>query len=96
MEKSKLTRADIELIITSGSYICKKLKIIYPQKSWLEISGVFTDVKNKTRNLYPEKNEVEFLRELEKYTVDDLQEVIASENSAEKSGSISKKIEGMD
>lgn len=73
-------REDVELAISRGATVCKKLKIIYPEKSWMDIAVVFTNVKKKIRILYDGKTEPDFLKELEKFSVSDLQEAIASQD----------------
>lgn len=63
-------------IINLGAEICKKLKVIYPDKSWYEIGDIFTAVKKKLRPLLDRKTELAFLQDLRMFTVDDLKEAI--------------------
>lgn len=79
--KKPLTRQDVELIISSGAVICKKLKILYPGKSCNQIGEIFSRLKKNIRELYAEKTDLEFHRELEKYSIEDLQDAISTDST---------------
>ena len=81
IRKKPLTKKELELIISSGAIICKKLKILYADKSWYQIGSLFSRLKKNLRELYAERTDLEFHRELEKYGLEDLQEAISAEGS---------------
>lgn len=41
------TNGKFENMINEGAIVCKRLKNLYPDKTWLQISALFTQVKKK-------------------------------------------------
>lgn len=66
-----------KLIIEEGAFICKRLKSIYPEKDWMEISEMFTKLKKATRKFYPNLKDFDMLIQLHSYTNQDLMEALA-------------------
>lgn len=62
----------INTLIIEGAEICKRLKSIYPEKTWMAIAGVFTQIKNKARPFYPDMSDINLIRELYKYSDQDM------------------------
>jgi hypothetical protein len=65
--------------INFGANVCSILKIMFPDLSWQAIRLKFEEVKRKTRKYYPEHKELDFLRELSKYSSVELNEVWSNE-----------------
>jgi len=70
--KKKNSYESINRIINEGAIVCKKLKEIYPDLSWMKIGSIFTKVKNSTKKFHPNCSNLEFLIELSKYNKQDL------------------------
>jgi hypothetical protein len=62
----------INTLIVEGAEICKRLKKIYPEKTWMTIASVFTQLKNKARPFYPGMTDINLIRELYKYSDQDM------------------------
>lgn len=62
----------VNTLIVEGAEICKRLKKIYPEKTWMAIAGVFTQLKNKARPFYPGMTDINLIRELFKYSDQDM------------------------
>ena len=65
--------------ITLGTTICEKLKAIYhPDLPWVDasdpVSVLFTKLKKQARSFYLDKNELEILMELSKYSEQDFRD----------------------
>jgi hypothetical protein len=71
-KNSKVSNLEVRAIIDEGSEICKRLKKIYPEKSWMAIAGVFTLLKNKARVYHPGLGDIKLIRELMKYSHQDV------------------------
>lgn len=61
--------------------VCEKLKTIYyPHKPWIEcykdVATKFTALKKVIRKYYPDQPDVEVVRNLNKYSVEDIKEAI--------------------
>lgn len=78
-KRDKRTQSDVQRIIEEGAWFCKKLKILYPEKSWMEIAKVSCKAKNSAKKFYPEFSEINILIELNKYKNLDLLELISEE-----------------
>lgn len=62
----------VNTLIVEGAEICKRLKSIYPEKTWMAIAGLFTQLKNKARPFYPDMSDLKLIRELYKYSDQDM------------------------
>lgn len=71
-KNAKVTNAHIRTVIDEGAEICKKLKEIYPEKTWMGISGLFTDLKKKARIYHPGLDDIKLIRDLMKYSRQDV------------------------
>lgn len=76
-KKHKVTNLHVKTIIDEGAEICKRLKKIYPDKSWMAISGVFTKLKQKARVYHPGLDDLKLIRELLKYSDQDVLDALA-------------------
>lgn len=68
-----------------GSPICSRLKQIYfPGQKWadcyMQVSDLYTKLKKNAKKFYVGKTDVEILKDLLKYTNDDLVELLTLEN----------------
>jgi hypothetical protein len=71
--------------ITLGEMVCEKLKAIYHtddpwQKCYMQVAQRFTDLKRIARKFYCDKDELEMLQELVRYSEKDIQEMIHVEH----------------
>lgn len=71
-KNNKVTNLHVKAVIDEGADICKKLKNIYPNKSWMTISGVFTTLKQKARIYHEGLDDLELIRVLAKYSHQDV------------------------
>jgi hypothetical protein len=71
-KNAKVTNAHVRTVIDEGAEICKKLKEIYPDKTWMGIAGLFTDLKKKARIYHPGLDDIKLIRELMKYSRQDM------------------------
>jgi len=62
----------VNTLIVEGAEICKRLKNIYPEKTWMAVAGLFTQLKNKARPYYPGMTDINLIRELMKYGDQDM------------------------
>lgn len=67
-------------IITLGEHPCRKIKeIYYAELTWVKahdlVAKKFTELKKYARKIYPEKNEIEMLQELNRYSAEDIKEM---------------------
>jgi len=76
-KNDKVTNLHVKAIIDEGAEICKKLKKIYPEKTWMAISGVFTQLKQKARVYHPGLDDLKLIRELMKYSHQDVLDALA-------------------
>jgi len=65
--------------IELGARVCKRLKVIYfSEKAWVdcheEVALKFTALKQIAKKFYGDKEELEVLRELAKYTDDGIKD----------------------
>ena len=80
MEAKISDRDDLYRISAVGSEICKKLKeIYYKTKLWPEcyqdVSNKITELKSIARKFYVDKDELDMLKELAKYSIEDIKEM---------------------
>lgn len=66
--------------VNLGAPICRRLKdMFFKDESWgrvaMDVAQKFTALKAKTREAYPQLNQQEFLRELQKYSEQDIVDV---------------------
>ncbi len=66
----------IQRIIDNGTNICRKLKEIYPELTWMDISNKFTALKKSCRKYYPDSKEDKFLEVLMRYKKEDIVEAL--------------------
>lgn len=66
-----VSNVQVRTIIDEGAEICKRLKNIYPEKTWMGIAAVFTEFKKKARIYYPGFDDLKLIRELMKYSDQD-------------------------
>ena len=71
-KNAKVTNAHVRTVIDEGAEICKKLKEIYPDKTWMGIAGLFTELKKKARIYHPGLDDIKIIRELMKYSRQDV------------------------
>jgi hypothetical protein len=71
-KNAKVTDEYVRTVIDEGSEICKRLKNIYPDKSWMGIAGLFTELKKKARIYHPGLDDVKLIRELMRYSHQDV------------------------
>lgn len=78
---------EMRLMQDYGSIICKKLKKIKPDLSWMQISNLLLETKQRARDIIycKEISQLEILSDIRKYTDDELQELLASKWSPSKS-----------
>lgn len=76
-KNNKVTNLHVKTIIDEGAEICKRLKNIYPNKSWMSISGVFTTLKQKCRVYHLGLEDIKLIRELLKYSDHDVLDALA-------------------
>lgn len=77
--KPNYEKSEIEVNLSAP--LCLKLKELYfPDKPWVnchnEISVKFTELKQKAMKFYIDKTKMEVLKELLKYSKEDLQEIL--------------------
>jgi hypothetical protein len=70
-KNAKVTNEHVRTVIDEGAEICKRLKDIYPEKTWMGISSVFTEFKKKARIYHPGLDDLKLIRELMKYSRQD-------------------------
>jgi hypothetical protein len=73
----KVTNLHVKTIIDEGAEICKRLKKIYPNKSWMAIASVFTELKKKARAYHPGLDDIKIIRELMKYSDQDVLDALS-------------------
>lgn len=71
-KNSHVTNAHVRTVIDEGAEICKRLKNIYPDKTWMGIAGLFTELKKKARIYHPGLDDIKLIRELMKYSHQDV------------------------
>lgn len=76
-KQPSINNFSMQRIIDEGAAICKRFKSIFPDKSWIKISGVFTMAKEKARIYHHHLDELNLLLEIQKYTDQDLLELVS-------------------
>lgn len=71
-KNARVTNAHVRTVIDEGSEICKRLKEIYTEKTWMGIASVFTEIKKKSRVYHPGLDDIKLIRELMKYSDQDM------------------------
>jgi hypothetical protein len=71
-----LSNADFILLQAIGTEVCSKIKEAYPDKKWTEIAELYGKVKERMRNFYSHLSEIEMHKELRKYLVKDILEIM--------------------
>ncbi len=71
-KNAKVTNEHVRTVIDEGSEVCKKLKEIYPEKTWMCIASLFNDLKKKVRSYHPGLDDIRLIRELIKYSHQDV------------------------
>jgi hypothetical protein len=71
-KNAHVTNAHVRTVIDEGAEICKKLKEIYPDKTWMGIASLFTELKKKARIYHPGLDDIKLIRELMKYSPQDV------------------------
>lgn len=71
-KNDKVSNAQVRTIIDEGAEICKRLKNIYPEKTWMQIATLFTLIKKNARIYYPGFDDLKLIRELMKYSHQDV------------------------
>lgn len=66
----------VKRIIDEGAEICKRLKIIFPECSWMKISSLFTRLKKFERLLYKELDDLGLILQLQNRDNDYFVEVL--------------------
>ena len=72
--KERLTDRDVVTLIREGAEICKKLKEIHHEQNWWQISHVYTSFKINMRKFYSEMSEIELIKTLSKYSVQEIKD----------------------
>ena len=72
---------NVQEVITLGSQVCAKLRTIYfSNEKWVvcyrSVADLFGNLKHEARKFYPDKNEVELLQELTKYSTNDITDAL--------------------
>jgi hypothetical protein len=71
-KNAHVTNAHVRTIIDEGAEICKRLKNIYPDKTWMGVASLFTELKKKARIFHPGLDDLKLIRELIKYSDQDV------------------------
>lgn len=71
-KNAHVTNAHVRTVIDEGAEICKRLKNIYPDKTWMGIASLFTELKKKARIYHPGLDDIKLIRELMKYSNQDV------------------------
>lgn len=76
MKIDNVPNSKVKVFIDEGAEICKRLKSLYPDKSWMKIGNIFGSLKNKAKVFYPDLNEINLIREISKYTDEDILDLL--------------------
>ena len=77
--KSTYSNLNVSRVIDDGAVICKRLKEIYPESSFMSISNLFTRLKNTCKKYYPHLDGSGLIKELSKYSNEDIKEALIME-----------------
>jgi hypothetical protein len=77
--KSTYSNLNVNRLIDDGAFICKRLKEIYPELGFMKISNLFTRLKNTCKKFYPHLDDSDLIKELSKYSDEDIKEALLLE-----------------
>lgn len=67
---------NVKRIIDEGAVVCKRLKQIYPNKSWMEVASLFSKLKAFQRSLHKDDSTLEIILVLQEVDNDYYKDVL--------------------
>jgi len=79
MKAASIPNAKVKVFIDEGADICKRLKNLYPNESWMKIGNRFGVLKARAKVFHSELSDINLLREISKYTDEDISDLLNTE-----------------
>lgn len=77
MQKGFLTDDEVDRAINFGASICKKIKQLSPETTWMKVPSLFDKVKEKGHQYFPDMSYVDMLRSVDhNFSLEDIEDVI--------------------